>query len=131
MENTVEITEIEQVKHLVDTFYGKIRNDDMLKDIFDEVIQDRWPEHLEKMYSFWQTVLLGERTYEGRPFISHMNLPVGEEHFDRWLSLWSETLQENFHGQAVERAWWQANRMAEMFQIKINYIRENGGRPLL
>lgn len=131
MENTVEILELEQVKLLVDSFYSKIRKDDLLKDIFDEVIQDRWPEHLEKMYCFWQTVLLGERTYSGKPFVPHMHLPVDMQHFDRWLDLFDQTLEEHFHGQNVEAARWQANRMAHMFHLKINYFREHQGqRPL-
>lgn len=127
MENTVEITELEQVKLLVDSFYDKVRKDDLLKDIFDDVIQDRWPEHLEKMYRFWQTVLLDERTYEGRPFVPHMYLPVESEHFNRWLDLFESTLAEHFHGDNVETARWQANRMAQMFWLKISQIRQNSG----
>lgn len=125
MKNTVEILDIEQIIILVDNFYTKIRKDELLKDIFENVIQDRWPEHLEKMYKFWQTILLDERMYSGQPFPPHANLPVEKEHFDRWLILFEETLCEHFHGKAVNVAKWQANRMAEMFQIKINYFRQN------
>ncbi|WP_432329955.1 group III truncated hemoglobin [Mucilaginibacter sp. P25] len=53
---------------MVDSFYTKIRQDDLLGPIFNERIGDKWSEHLEKMYSFWQTTLLGEHTYSGRPF---------------------------------------------------------------
>ncbi|MGB7499806.1 MAG: group III truncated hemoglobin [Moheibacter sp.] len=125
MENRTEITELEHVKLLVDSFYAKVRKDELLKDIFDDVIGDRWPEHLEKMYRFWQTVLLDERTYSGRPFVPHMNLPVDQEHFNRWLNLFEETLEEHFYGQNVEAARWQANRMAQMFYLKISHFRQN------
>jgi len=54
-----KLLNIEDVKLLVDTFYSKVRNDDTLAPIFNERIGDRWPEHLEKMYTFWQTTLLG------------------------------------------------------------------------
>lgn len=125
MENRTEITELEHVKLLVDSFYAKVRKDELLKDIFDDVIGDPWPEHLEKMYRFWQTVLLDERTYSGRPFAPHMNLPVDQEHFNRWLNLFEETLEEHFYGQNVEAARWQANRMAQMFYLKISHFRQN------
>ncbi|MDD3458772.1 MAG: group III truncated hemoglobin [Weeksellaceae bacterium] len=124
MENTIEIKELNHIKLLVDSFYGKIRKDDLLKDIFEDVIQDRWPEHLEKMYRFWQTVLLDERTYNGKPFVPHMKLPVDKQHFERWLELFDQTLEEHFHGPAVYAAKAQANRMAQIFYSKINYFKQ-------
>lgn len=47
-----DIKNLKDIKLLVDTFYGKVREDDKLKDIFNKVIQDQWPEHLEKLYRF-------------------------------------------------------------------------------
>tara|TARA_R100000963_G_C4635757_1_gene99911 strand:- start:292 stop:669 length:378 start_codon:yes stop_codon:yes gene_type:complete len=118
---------LNDVKHLVDSFYGKIREDILLKDIFNNIIQDRWPEHLEKMYTFWQTVLLSEHTYYGSPFPPHAKMPIDKEHFDRWLQLFFETIDENFTGEVAEEAKWRSSKMAEMFQFKINYMRENSG----
>ncbi|HNP18775.1 MAG TPA: group III truncated hemoglobin [Fulvivirga sp.] len=126
-----EILDIEDVKLLVDQFYGKVRQDELLADIFNNVIQDRWPEHLDKMYRFWQTILLGERTYSGSPFVPHMKLPVEAMHFERWLKLFYETLEEHFVGPKAEEAKWRAERMAEMFQIKINYFKENPSSAIL
>jgi hemoglobin len=62
-----DILNLDDVKLVVDCFYGKVRQDEQLKDVFNNVIQDRWPAHLEKMYRFWQTVLLDEHTYHGSP----------------------------------------------------------------
>lgn len=127
-----DIENLDDVKNLVDTFYGRVRQDELIGYIFDDVIQDRWPEHLEKMYSFWQTILLGEHTYSGRPFVPHMKLPVEKEHFDRWLELFFGTVDELFDGRKAELAKWQGNRMAEMFQLKIDYFRKNNQQtPLL
>lgn len=125
MSELKDIEVLDDVKLMVDQFYGKIRQDDMLKDIFDEIIQDRWPEHLEKMYRFWQTVLLDERTYSGQPFVPHMYLPVDETHFARWVGLFNETVDSLFSGTKAERAKWQGSRMASMFEMKISYFREN------
>ncbi len=124
---TKDILKLDDVKHLVDSFYGKIREDKLLKEIFNSNIQDRWPQHLEKMYTFWQTVLLSEHTYYGSPFPPHAKMPIDKEHFDRWLQLWFETIDENFTGERADEAKWRASKMAEMFQFKINYIREKSG----
>ena len=62
------ISTIEDIKLLVDTFYKKVRENEMLSPIFNNIIKDRWPQHLEKMYRYWQTVLLQEHTYFGSTF---------------------------------------------------------------
>ncbi len=126
-----EIENIEDVKLLVNSFYGKVREDDQLKDIFNEKIQDRWPEHLEKMYRFWQTVLLDEHTYYGSPFVPHAQLPVEKEHFNRWIELFYETVDELFTGDKAKKAKWQGERMAEMFHMKIQYYKQSDAKPLL
>lgn len=122
---TGDISILKDIELLVDGFYTKVRVDELLGPIFNEVIQDRWPIHLKKMYTFWQTVLLKEHTYYGSPFPPHANLPVQKEHFDRWLELFFETVDEYFSGEKAEEAKWRARKMAEMFLMKIEY---HGGR---
>lgn len=126
-----DILTIEDIKLLVDTFYGKVREDKLIGPIFDERIQDRWPHHLAKMYTFWQTILLGDHTYYGTPFPPHAQLPVEREHFQRWLSLFSETLDELFSGEKAKEALWRADKMAEMFQYKIAHYRNNSFNNLV
>lgn len=126
-----DITTLDDIKLLVDSFYGKIRIDILLGGIFNGVIKDRWPEHLEKMYTFWQTVLLEEHTYYGSPFLPHAKLPVDSEHFERWMMLFNETVDTFFEGEKATKAKWQGQRMAEMFLSKITYYRENNSTPLI
>ena len=125
-----EIENIEDIKLLVNEFYGKVRQEELLKDIFESIIKDRWPEHLDKMYSFWQTVLLGEHTYKGSPFPPHAVMPVEIEHFETWLKLWAGTVNNYFVGEKADRAIWQGQRMAEMFLSKIRYMRDTDSVPL-
>ncbi len=126
-----DIQDLNDIKLLVDTFYGKVRENPMLKDIFNTIIQDRWPEHLAKMYNFWQTVLLEEHTYYGSPFVPHAKLPVDLEHFDKWLLLFNSTVDDLFEGEKAEKAKWQGQRMAEMFHSKIEYYKNNSSVKIL
>jgi hemoglobin len=131
MEKQKQIVQLDDVKLLVDQFYGKVREDKLLAPIFNERIGDRWPQHLETMYTFWQTVLLKEHTYYGSPFVPHANLPVEKEHFNRWMELFSETIAEHFSGEKAEEAKWRAGKMAEMFHYKIQYYKNNAQKPIL
>lgn len=126
-----DIKTIDDIKLMVDNFYGKIREDDLLAAIFNDVIEDRWSQHLEKMYRFWQTVLLEEHTYYGSPFIPHAKLPIDGIHFEKWLTIFNDTVDNLFEGEKATRAKWQGQRMAEMFQSKIEYYRNSSSIPIV
>src|SRR5688572_7651159 len=121
--NQHDILSLEDIKLMVDTFYGKVREDEKLGPIFNERIKDRWPEHLEKMYRFWQTILLEEHTYYGAPFPPHAKLPIDHNHFERWLQLFHQTVDELFSGEEAEEAKWRGNKMAQIFEVKIEMSR--------
>lgn len=91
------ITE-DTIKELVDGFYNKIRQDKDLGPIFAGVIgvgPDAWKPHLNTMYDFWSSMLLGSGRYNGRPMPKHMALsPFDVALFDQWLTLFSETAHE-------------------------------------
>lgn len=131
MKEISDIQNLNDIKQLVDHFYDKIRVNQLLGPIFNKIIQDRWPEHLEKMYRFWQTILLEEHTYQGSPFLPHAKLPVNKTHFDEWLRIFNQTVDELFKGEKAEQAKWRANRMALMFLAKIEYYQNNSSIPLM
>lgn len=119
-----EITSINEITLLVNSFYGKVQKDELIGPIFEKVINGNWETHLEKMYRFWETVLLNEHTYHGSPFRPHAKLPIGADHFKRWLELFLETVDENFTGEKAQEAKWRAGKMAEMFQYKHKHINQ-------
>ncbi|PXY43269.1 group III truncated hemoglobin [Flavobacterium hydrophilum] len=123
-----DISNIENIKLLVNTFYEKVQNDDLIGPIFNEKMTGRWPEHLEKMYRFWQTLLLEEHTYSGSPFPPHKHLPVDQAHFDRWMEIFTETVDSLFVGKLAEEAKVRAANMAYMFNYKIEYFRNQGNQ---
>lgn len=125
-----DIRTMEDIRLLVDTFYGRARQDGLVGPIFNETIQDRWPEHLAKLYAFWGTILLDARTYQGAPFVPHFPLPIAEPHFNRWLELFHATLDDLFEGPKAEEAKGRSVMMAHMFQIKIARYRNADATPI-
>jgi hemoglobin len=123
MTQLTDISTLEDIKLLVDTFYSKVQKDKFIGPIFNEKISNRWPEHLEKMYRFWQTILLEVHTYSGSPFPPHKQLPVAKEHFECWMEIFIETIDSLFVGPLAEEAKLRAKNMAEMFNYKIEYFR--------
>ena len=128
---------MEDIKHssdivkLVDTFYLSVQHDDLIGPIFNRVVEGRWDVHLEKMYGFWGTVLLGSNCYFGRPFPPHFKLGIEQSHFDRWIKLWRESINSLFAGAKADEAIWRGEKMAVMFLSKIDYYKSGNARPVI
>lgn len=83
------------IARLVDTFYAKVRRHDELGPIFNGVIGENWDHHLTKLKDFWASVALDAGSYSGRPVPAHVKLEgVEPRHFQLWLGLFRETLEE-------------------------------------
>lgn len=114
-----DIANRKDIELMVDTFYDTIKEDSLLGPVFNSVIKDNWPKHLDTMYRFWQTILLREYVYKGSPFHPHRKLPIEKPHFERWLMLFDTAMDQNFTGKIAEEAKMRAQKMAEMFMYKL------------
>ena len=103
-----DITSTADIQLLVDSFYEKVRADEVIGYIFNDVVNVDWPRHLPKMYAFWSFLLLGQDSYTGNPMDAHRKVhqmvPLTEAHFDRWLLLFCTTVDEIFEGLVAEDA---------------------------
>lgn len=81
---------------LVEQFYTRVRADEALGPVFEAAIQEDWAVHLTTMKQFWGSIALNSGTYAGRPIPAHHKHldKIKPEHFQRWLTLFAETLQE-------------------------------------
>jgi len=125
MKKIKDIMTFDDIRKLVDTFYEKVSQDALLAPIFNERIQHGWPQHLEKMYAFWQTLLSNERTYYGSPFPKHAQLRVNHSHFQKWMELFVITVDMLFKGEKANEAKLHAIKIAQIFESKIEYSRNH------
>ena len=131
MQEKRDISTIDDVRLFVDRFYEQVRHDDLLAPIFDDRVTGKWPKHLEKMYSFWATLLLGEYQYQGNPYLMHAELPIDHSHFSRWLQLFNSVIDENFYGEKADEAKRRANKIAQIFENKIENAKTGKFKPLV
>jgi len=114
-----DITSRNHIELLIAEFYNKVRKDELLAPVFQHV---DWEHHTPIIVDFWASLLLGDQTYKRNPFEKHINLPIGKDHFDRWLSLFQATLSENFSGEKTDEAISRARSIAGIFQHKLGLI---------
>jgi hemoglobin len=114
------------VEQLVRAFYGRALSDPVIGWIFTDVAQLDLDEHVPRIASFWETILLGTGTYLGAPFPPHaaLHAKVGLKagHFGRWLALWTTTIDERFAGERAELAKARAIRIAQAFHQRLQAL---------
>lgn len=118
-----EIKNLDDIKKMVDTFYDKVNKDKELSYIFNDFAKINWVTHLPIMYSFWSKLLLGEGDYRGNPFQKHIPLPIESHHFDRWVELFKQNIDEQFIGEIAEEAKLRAENIAYVFDNKLSMLK--------
>ena len=103
---------------LVKAFYASVRQDPLIGPIFEEKVED-WDLHLEKLCAFWSSVMLMTGRYHGQPMQAHKSLPVGNEHFERWLALFETTAKAICPPKAAAHFIERARRVADSLELGI------------
>lgn len=118
------------IEFLVDEFYKKVKNDEVIGYIFNDVANFSWETHIPIMVSFWETMLLDKVTYKGNPMLTHIELnkktPLTPAHFAQWKKLFFETLDDNFEGEGVIEAKKRVEAMEGLMLFKIEQSKNKG-----
>ncbi|WP_179344384.1 group III truncated hemoglobin [Winogradskyella ursingii] len=111
------------IELLVNSFYDKVKADKTIGYIFNDVAAVDWILHLPKMYSFWETVLLGKMSFKGNPMVKHIQLSkkteMSKKQFDHWLKLWNTIIDEHFEGITATEAKQRGKNIAGLMLHKI------------
>jgi hemoglobin len=109
---------------LVRTFYGRALHDPIIGWIFVDVARLDLEAHVPRIASFWETILLGGRSYSGGAFrphaLLHGRVRLRAGHFDRWLWLWDGTVDDLFSGPRADLAKAHAHRVASAFHARLD-----------
>jgi hemoglobin len=110
-------------EQLVRAFYGRALVDPVIGFLFTDVAKLDLEAHVPRITNFWETILLGAHSYGGGAFRPHIELnfkvPLTRGHFDRWLHLWTTTVDELFVGERAELAKSHAIRVAAAFESRL------------
>lgn len=112
----------EDIELLINTFYDKVKKDALISFFFTDVVPVNWEKHLPTMYNFWENIVFYTGGYEGNPMEKHQNLhkmhPMSKAHFQRWLELFTTTVDELFEGEKAELIKQRALSIATVMQIR-------------
>jgi hemoglobin len=121
-----DIDSREDCERLVRAFYGRALTDPVIGWLFTDVARLDLEAHVPRIASFWETILLGAHSYGGGAFAPHAALNARAElragHFERWLWLWQQTVDELFDGARAQLAKSHAVRVAGAFHARLQPI---------
>ena len=117
-----DIVSQDDIQVLVNSFYDKVKTSE-IGFFFEEIAKVNWEKHLPKMYIFWESVLFATVKFDGNFMGAHFPIneiiPMEKKHFEAWLQLWKETVDENFFGEMAESAKNKAENIAKLMSFKM------------
>lgn len=118
-----DIENREDVVLLVDSFYQKVLESPLIAIFFKEVVPISLVHHMPIMYDFWESLIFDLAKYRGNPMTKHMVMDeiksLEEVHFQEWLGLWTQTVDELYLGEYAEKAKDKGQSIASLMQYKI------------
>ena len=119
----MDIASRKDIEFLMKNFYDKVKKDNTIGPIFNDIAKVNWEHHIPIICDFWETLLLDAASYRKNVmevhFILNRKIPLEEKHFQVWLQLFSATVDELFSGKNAEMAKTKARSIAALMQFKI------------
>jgi len=119
-----DINTEKDIQFIVDHFYKKVFEDEIIGEIFNQIIKSKMKDHLPIMYQFWQSIVLGTNEYKGNAIEKHLainrTIPLKKQHFDRWLLLFNQSIDENFMGDLANKMKNSAYSISVVMQSKLH-----------
>lgn len=120
--------DIETRKELEDflwAFYKKAFADELIGRFFIEVVPLDLDTHVPLIANFWESVAFNKPSYRKNVMEVHQHIhhlsKIKKEHLDRWVKIFTETLDENFEGSRTELMKQRARSIATLMDIKLNH----------
>lgn len=122
----MDIESRDDIERLMRAFYAKAIPDELIGHYFTSVIDMDLEKHLPIIIDFWETVLFGVAKYKNNAIAVHQQLHglsnFTDAHFERWLSLFTETTDSLFDGIIAQQAKQKAHSIVTVMKLKTIYL---------
>ena len=117
-----DIRNRKDIEKLVNAFYDKVKKDDTIGYLFNDIAKVNWELHLPKMYDFWENILFYSGNYSGSPMVVHKELhqksTMNQNHFQHWNDLFSQTVDSLFEGIKANEIKERASNIPQVIMYK-------------
>lgn len=118
-----DVSSREDLYLIVKEFYDKLLVNEHLKHFFEKFQNKSILEHhLQTLVDFWDNILFYSGTYNKNAMQPHLLLhkknPFSKIHFETWLQLFNQSVDENFEGENASVLKNRALSVATVMRIK-------------
>jgi hemoglobin len=123
LSDRTDIASRADIVELTSTFYTRAFADEMLGPIFIDIAKMDLAHHLPIICDFWENILFRTGGYRGGAFAPHVMLnqqvALDWPKFERWLEIWTGTIDDLFAGPYADIAKTHATNVAHAFSQRL------------
>ena len=124
-----DIRSREDLVQILNVFYQKAFADELIGDFFTKVIPLDLETHMPLITDFWETVVFNTQGYRKNIMEIHQHINqlsnINKNHLDRWVELFTGTIDEFFAGEKAILMKQRARSIATLMDIKFNHKQIN------
>ena len=124
-----DIRSREDLVQILNVFYQKAFADELIGDFFTKVIPLDLETHMPLITDFWETVVFNTQGYRKNIMGIHQHINqlsnINKNHLDRWVELFTGTIDEFFAGEKAILMKQRARSIATLMDIKFNHKQIN------
>jgi hemoglobin len=130
MEEAADISSRNDIVQILEKFYSRAFEDDLIGHFFTVVVPLDLEKHIPVITDFWESVIFGTGNYRKNVMEVHRHIhllsSIEKKHLDRWVHLFSSTIDNNFRGDKSELMKQRAFSIATLMNIKLNHDDNKG-----
>jgi hemoglobin len=112
----------DDILHLLTSFYHKAFVDELIGHFFTEVVPLDLETHIPVIADFWEAIVFNTQGYNKNVMEIHRQISqlskIRKDHLDRWVQIFSETIDEMFEGDKATLMKQRARSVATLMEIK-------------
>jgi hemoglobin len=120
-----DIEHRQDIEIFLKAFYKKAFADELIGHFFTEVMPLDLKTHIPIITNFWESIVLNTHGYRKNVMEVHQHIhnlsKIQKNHLDRWVELFTVTLDEFFEGSKTELMKQRAKSIATLMDIKLNH----------
>jgi hemoglobin len=113
------------IEFVLNRFYTGVFSDELIGHFFTEVVPLKLETHVPVIADFWEGMIFNTHGYRKNVMEIHAGIhkieAIKKIHLERWVQLFTKTLDENFAGKNTTLMKQRAASIATLMDIKLNH----------
>jgi hemoglobin len=113
------------LEFVLNIFYSLVFEDELIGDFFTKVVPLHLETHVPVITDFWEAMIFNTHGYRKNVMEVHAGIhkikAIEKKHLDRWVQLFTETLDKNFAGRNTTLMKQRAASIATLMDLKLNH----------